>query len=566
MGGVRYESAVGSSGPDPLEDKRSSVVDTSRVLHPRTWDAVVIGSGFGGALAAHPLVDAGLSVAMLERGDRVRRGGRSWSPESAGVLTPHYSTGAAYWFRRSRDDRSPHDASHRDQPVGAFFCVGGQSIFYGGVSLRFREHDFEPDAELAGDSAAAWPIGYHDLEPHYSEVERLLGVTGVDNDDPTDPPRTGAYRFVPDPLTPFSARIAAAATSLGLRPFRIPVAFNRDPASNRPTCISCNTCDCFACAIGAKNDLAVTVLPDLLDRGMQLWPGSVVLRVLTKRGRAVGVECVDRVSRRAFVVRADRVILAAGTLATPQLLLASGLARFNPAGDLIGRYLTRHYNTAVVGVFDRPTNPEENLLKQIGVHDFYGAPGGGPKLGGIQQIAIPPVDVVSTQVPKVLQPMVELLHSRLGALLTMTEDQPQYENRIELDPTRADEYGLPGIVIRHRYSERDRRLGKGLADHAGTILARAGARFFYRHRIETFSHALGTVRMGADPTTAPLDPDGRFRGVEQLWVADGSTLPTSAAVNPSLTIAANAARVGRGIAMHPVGDRHSLLEGLHHAH
>lgn len=524
----------------------------------RAWDAVVIGSGFGGVMAATPLVEAGMSVLMLERGDWVRRGAENWAPDGAGLLTPHYSSESPYLERTAGADR----------PTGMFFNVGGPSVFYGGASLRYREHDFTPEPEIIGDSGAAWPLRYRDLEPWYAAAERLLGVAGEAGADPTEPPRSSPFPTGPLGVTTrFGERLAGAARELGLRPFPLPLAINRDHRTGRPACIACSTCDGFACAIGAKNDLSVTLLPRLLDRGLALWTGAVVSRIVEVRGRAVGVECVDRISGRQYRVRAERVIVAAGAIVTPQLLLASGLARLNRAGSVVGRFLTRHLNTVVVGVFPSPTNPRQEFQKQIALHDYYAAgPSGGCGLGAIQQVGMPPAGVVATQVPGVLAPVARILLPHLGGLLTIVEDQPQYRNRIELRPEQAAPYGLPSVVIHHRYSVGDLQRGRALADRARAVLARAGARLFYHHRISTFSHALGTVRMGDDPAQAPLDAAGRFRGVAQLWVADGSALPTSAAVNPSLTIAANALRIGAGIAGAVVPVAATRKDLAHHVH
>ncbi len=515
---------------------RTSPADT---LTQPVWDAVVIGSGFGGVMAATPLVEAGMSVLLLERGDWVRRGAENWAPNGAGLLTSHYSSESGYLERASGSERQ----------TGLFFNVGGPSVFYGGASLRYREHDFTPAPEIVGDSAAAWPLRYPDLEPWYAAAERLLGVAGEAGADPTEPPRSSSFPAGPLGVnTQFGERVAQAARELGLRPFPLPLAINRDHRSGRPACIACATCDGFACAIGAKNDLSVSLIPRLLERGLTLWTGAVARQIIEVRGRAVGVECVDRISRRSYRVRAERVIVAAGAIVTPQLLLASGLARLNRAGNAVGRFLTRHLNTVVVGLFASPTNPREEFQKQIALHDYYRTdPSGEGGLGGIQQVGMPPAGVVATQVPTLLGPFARIALRHLGGLLTIVEDQPQYRNRIELRPNQPAPFGLPPVVIHHHYSASDLRRGRALARRARAVLARAGALFFYHHRISTFSHALGTVRMGDDPSQAPLDAAGRFRGMSQLWITDGSALPTSAAVNPSLTIAANALRIGAGI-------------------
>lgn len=505
------------------------------------YDAIVIGSGFGGAGVAHSLVAAGRSVLMLERGDWVPRGPENWRAESAGMLTAHYS-------------RESPIVAHTDRGTaehGGYFLVGGPSVFYGGVSLRFREADFAPPAELTDGSGAAWPIGYPDLEPWYALAEQLMGIAGAAGEDPTEPPRSGPYPHPPGRLATISMRLATAARSLGLHPFRLPLAINY-LGTGRNACVACTTCDGFACAISAKNDLATTILPDLIGRGLTLRPGVVVTRLVEEGGRIVAVEGIDRATGERQHWSAGEVILAAGALASPQLLLASGLDRLNPAGDVIGRYLQRHRNGIVFGLFASRPDPIGEFHKQLGIHDYYfGDPGGSlglERLGSLQQLVTPPIGLVRAGVPALVGAIAGPLVGRLTGLLVIAEDQPQAANRVTLDPGRPDRFGVPAAVIHHSYSARDVAAERFLRRAARRILRRAGALFFYHHPIDTFSHAAGTVRMGTDARTAPLDADCRFRGITNLSVVDASVMPTSAAVNPSLTILANALRVGARLA------------------
>ena len=505
-----------------------------------SFDAIVIGSGFGGAMAARVLVRAGWRVLMLERGGWVERGPQNWAQENVGELTPHYCRGAPY--RQLRGGRD----------LGAYFCVGGPSVFYGGVSLRFREGDFEPDREIAGDSGARWPVRYADLEHHYAAAERILGVSGVAGEDPTEPPRSGPYPHPAADVAPVTRRIERAARDLGLNPFRLPLAINRVAAEGRGACEACGTCDGFACAVGAKNDLATAVIGPLVRQGLRLETGAVVTRLLTDGRRVTGVEVAARDSGERTVYRAREVILAAGALGTPQLLLASELARLNPGGQVIGRYLQRHYNEILFGIFPTPPNPGGGFHKQIGIHDLYfGQPlGGAPagKLGGMQQLPTPPEGLVRAELPRPVGALVAPWIKHLTGLLVMAEDQPVYENRVLLDESDTDRYGVPRLLISHRHTSRDRAAGAALAKMAKRVLRRAGALACYRHEVATFSHGVGTVRMGADPYTSALDADCRFRGLENLTVVDASVMPTSAAVNPSLTISAIALRAAGRLA------------------
>jgi choline dehydrogenase-like flavoprotein len=511
--------------------------------NPQPYDAVVIGSGFGGCMAALELVEAGWRVLMLERGGWVERGPHNWQGDGAFVRTPFYAADAGY-------DVDTGQGKPTTQNLCT--CVGGPSVFYGGASFRFREGDFA-QGPLPG-SGPVWPFGYAELEPYYARAESLLGVAGEAGADPTEPPRSAPYPQTARALSLAAQRIGAAARALGLHPFPIPLAINRT-AGQGGVCQACTTCDTFACAISAKNDLAVRLLPRLLAAGMELRSGAVVTRLHAAEGRVERVEWVERESGQRHRAEAECVVLAAGALATPHLLLASGLERHNPAGHSVGRYLMRHCNAMTFGVFPGRPDPEKAHHKQLAIHDYYlgsrepGAPAG--KLGNLQQIMGPQAALIGHVLPRALSwlaHLAELPASRLTGLLSIAEDEPRAQNRVRLDPSRVDAYGLPRMVVEHQYTPRDLAARRFLVGRAKRILRRAGALFCINWQVSTFSHAVGTVRMGDDPQADPLDRDGRFRGLENLYVSDGSAFPTSAGVNPSLTIAANALRVGRLLA------------------
>jgi len=493
------------------------------------WDAIVIGSGFGGAMAAHVLVHAGWRVLMLERGEWVPRGPVNWRASHAGMVSPFYSTESSYRVQEGR----------RTSQAGGMFCVGGPSVFYGGVSLRFREADFTPDPSIHVASGARWPVAYADLEPFYARAEELLGVAGTVGEDPVEPPRSGPYGAAPSPLAPLSLRLAEASRRLGLHPSRVPVAIDQ-----RGRCVACSACDGFACAVKAKNDVATSVITPLLREGLVLRPGTVVTRLVEWNGRIGAVEVIDHDSRQIRRLRARHVILAAGALATPHLLLASGLEERSPARNAVGRYLTRHCNRIVFGLFPARLDRGHRFVKQVAITDFYfGHEWTGPgKLGVLQQMAVPPLSVVAQHLPRWLVPAAGQVLSRSAALLGIAEDEPQLGNGVTIDRSERDRFCLPRLTVHHVYTERDRQAGDALEHCARRILREAGALTCFSRTISTFSHALGTVRMGDDPATAPLDAAGRYRGLENLYVMDGSALPTSGGVNPSLTIAANALR------------------------
>ncbi|HYC51240.1 MAG TPA: GMC oxidoreductase [Gemmatimonadaceae bacterium] len=335
--------------------------------------------------------------------------------------------------------------------------------------------------------------------------------------------------------------MADAASRLGLTPSRIPLAISYTAEGDGMACMRCGRCDGYACFLQAKNDLATMLIPGLMRQGMELRPNTIAVRLIRSGSVIDTVECINRETGARETFTAPNVILAAGALATPHLLLTSGLQNSNPAGDTIGRYLTRHRNAVVFGAFARRPNPHQEFDKHIAILDFY------DEAGCIQQLT-PAEGLVRAYMPRLLRTPAAIFLSHASGLLVIAEDQPRPENRVTLDESRRDRFGMPSLAVRHAYTPRDEEVARLLVTHAKRVLREAGAKFTLVHPIETWSHALGTVRMGNDPTRSPLDAQGRFRGLDNLYVVDGSALPRSASLNPSLTISANALRVAALIA------------------
>lgn len=502
------------------------------------YDAIVIGSGFGGSMAAQRLVEAGWRVLLLERGEWVRRGPENWNPSATLELTPHYSLESAY--------RSISGGYGRD--VGSVFCVGGPSVYYGGVAFRFREEDFTPDEEIVGPSGAEWPFCYGDLEPYYTRAEQLLGVAGDDSLDLTRPRRSAPFPQSPAPLARVSEVFRDAARSLGLNPIPLPLAINYTSENGRKACEACRMCDTYACAIEAKNDLAVALIRPLEALGLEVRSNVVVTGLVWSGSRITEVRAYDKTAGRAVSFQGRHVVLAAGTLASPHLLLASDLPRVNPAGHAVGRYLTRHCCAMVFGFCNFRPDPGKVFHKQLAVLDYYFGDSRTRRfrkrrLGSIQQISTPPAALMKAHMSSFWErvPLGGFVE-HLTSALVIAEDEPRADNAVTIDPGDIDRFGLPRLCITHTYTPRDNERRRMLVRRTKRILRRIGAWSFYTHNIKTFSHSLGTVRMGVSPSTSPLDEFCRFRGIENLLVVDGSALPTAGAVNPSLTIAAVALR------------------------
>jgi choline dehydrogenase-like flavoprotein len=498
--------------------------DVERTL----FDVAVVGSGFGGGTMAYALSRAGLNVLLIERGGWPHRDETDWNGRA--ILLDGRYRGESPIEVDQRADGPPVQLLPNE-------AVGGNSVFFGGAALRLRATDF-----------ARWPIAYRDLERHYTAAEALLEVHGRAGEDPVEPPRSAPYPFEPPPLTAPAQRIFDAARKLGWRPFQIPVAINH-AGPREPRCLNCFTCDGFPCRIGAKNDVTQTALAKADPARLAILARTVAARLLVRDGRVVAMDAIDRDGDRRFTVRARLFVLAAGALATPALMLRSGLDRLD-ASDSIGRYLMRHCNAMLGYLFPFRTNPRAVNHKQVCISDFYESArqSDGTALGLIQDMCMPPPDVVRALGPRGFRWAAYLGAAHIQTLLCVAEDDAQAENRVTLDAGgAADRWGATVAAVHHRYSEADLRRRDRLVALARRVLRAAGGVAGKVRLIDSFSHAVGTARFGVDPTASVLDRHCRFWSLPNLFAVDGSFMPTSGGVNPSLTITANALRVAEHV-------------------
>ena len=502
----------------------------------KEYDAVIIGSGFGGSMTAKKLSEAGWTVAIVERGDWIKRGPQNWASKGSIDLTPHYDKSLPYEVLKGGNKKQ----------MGVYSAVGGPSVFYGGVSFRFREDDFNPAQDIIGESQAEWPIGYNDLEPFYNDAEEILQIAGESGIDPTEPHRSQPFPQRPADYAAITQKIKKAAESLGLNPFHLPLAMNFEDKS-RNTCALCTTCDTFACAIRAKNDLDTMILSKMSEGSLDLYHKTIAYELENEGGRITTVKCLKKETKETFDLKCRVCILSAGALASPHLILNSGLEKLNPAGHIIGRYLMRHVNAIVFGIFPGIADKQGRFHKELAILDYYfgheDIESPKSKIGSLQQVPTPPGGLVEHEAPKPLGKVAALGVKLLTGLLAIAEDQPQYQNFVGIDRSRNGKFNMAVPVVSHEYSKRDLDALAALIKQARKIMKKSGALLNYVHHIRTFSHSAGTIRMGNDPQTAPLDKFCNFRGIDNFYVVDACFMPTSAALNPSLTISANALRV-----------------------
>lgn len=531
----------------------------SSALEARLWDVIVVGTGMGGATAGHALARQGLQVLFLEKGR---------SPAApAGILGayPEDSVGSPFpptperldgLRRGGREWETVVDASARRRKTCIPFLgsgVGGSSALYGMAMERFFPGDFSPAACFPDDAPGStlpqrWPIAYDELLPYYARAEALYRVRG------TPDPLRGAG-FAPAYLDP--GHLSASADALarwlrtaGMHPYRLPLACEFVP--------DCACCQGYLCARQCKNDAGRTcVEPAVREHGATLLDACEVLRLDASPQRVEGLLC--RRGGRTFTLRARTVLLGAGALHTPRLLLGSASAAWpqglaNSSG-LVGRNLMRHYVDLYVIRPAIAPGPHA-AWKEIAFNDFYHQAGAG-KLGSVQDFGmLPPVrqllDVLADDIGQrfgalaglLLRPLEPLLgrylaHRLAGSriLAALMEDLPYGDNRIELAADGRIELHYTLHPAERRRIARMRTKMKALLGPFRPMLIKQA------ESNERLAHVCGTCRFGDDPRTSVLDPNNRAHDVDNLYVVDASFFPSSAGVNPSLTIAANALRV-----------------------
>ena len=501
------------------------------------FDVLIIGSGAGGSTLAWRLARSGKRILVLERGDWLKREKENW--DSSAVFQDERYKAHVTW----------KDKAGRPFQPGIHYNVGGNTKVYGAALLRFRKEDFGALRHHGGVSPA-WPVGYDEFESYYTEAEHLYEVHGERGQDPTEPWSSAPYRF---PAVRHEARIQELVDDLkrlGHQPFQLPLGVRLDEsAPHRSLCIKCGTCDGFPCLVDAKSDAQVIALePALRHPHVTLLTNARVMRLVTDAGGgAVRKVLVERNGAREEY-SADVVVLAAGAINSAALLLASANDR-HPHGlgngsGVVGRHYMCHNNSALLAVSKR-SNPTV-FQKTMGLNDFYFGDAEFPlPMGHIQMLGKSDLVMLKGGAPKLAPGFaLDLMAKHAIDFWLTSEDLPDPDNRVTLD---AD----GGIVL--SYTENNlaghqrlvQRL-KGLLEHLGCEEHLLPQNLYMSKKIPLAgtAHQCGTVRFGDDARSSALDRNCRMWELDNLYVVDGAFFPSSTAVNPALTIMANALRVG----------------------
>jgi len=412
-----------------------------------------------------------------------------------------------------------------------------------------REQDFGEIRHVDGISPA-WPLSSADWDPWYTKAEQLYSVHGQRGLDPTEPATDADYPWPAISHEPRIEQLHADLSRAGLHPFPLPNGILIDEARpERSPCIRCSTCDGFPCLVQAKADAAVVcVEPALQHPNVTLRTNSRVVQIdTTATGRAVRRVVVehtgDGTTERAEYT-ADVIVLSAGAINSAALLLASAGDR-HPHGlgnssGLVGRNLMLHNNSSLIAI-SKVANPTL-FQKTLGINDFYFGDGDWDyPLGAMQMLGRSDAFTISFDVPDAEDPAELAAHS-LDFWLT-TEDLPRAENRVTLDDKGQIRlhYTPTNLEAHARLNAKFRSLLDTM-QCTGDVMDRqtyAGGRL----GISGVAHQNGTLRFGTDPTTSVLDVNCRMHDLDNLYVVDSSFFVSASAVNPTLTIIANALRV-----------------------
>jgi choline dehydrogenase-like flavoprotein len=512
------------------------------------YDVIIIGTGAGGGTLAYRLAPSGKRILLLERGDYVPREKDNWNPRAVNVEA-RYNT-KEVWHDKDGKPLHPHTN----------YYVGGNTKFYGAALFRLRQEDFG-ELQHHGGISPAWPISYADLEPYYTRAEQIYHVHGQRGEDPTEPPASASY---PHPPVSHETRIQQLSDDfarLGLQPFHTPLGVMLDEKNPRLSrCIRCDTCDGYPCLMYAKSDAQVCCVdPALQQPNVTLLPNAYVLRLETNAsGRAVtAVRVEHNGTREAYT--ADIVVVSCGAINSAALLLRSANDR-HPRGlanssDVVGRHYMGHVNSVLMALSKCP-NPTV-FQKSLAVNDFYlGSEAWEYPMGHISFVGKLDAETLKAGAPAITPRWTLELMARHSLDFWLTsEDLPDPENRVTLDrqgnivltykPNNEEGHKRLTARLQSLMQQQTRCSVHGHECHEG-LFAR---NLFIGQRIPLagVAHQNGTIRFGRDPKTSALDVYCKAHEVDNLYVVDASFFPSSAAVNPALTIMANALRVGEHI-------------------
>ena len=504
------------------------------------FDVVIIGSGAGGGTLARHLAPSGLKILVLERGDWLPQEPENWNAEEVFQKGRYISKDV--W----------HDKHGKPFQPGSHYFVGGATKMYGAAHFRLRQQDFEQLQHFDGISPA-WPLRYSDFEPYYQRAEEMYHVHGQRGEDPTEPPCSGPYPHPPVAHEPRIQKFVDDLHAAGLHPFHAPSGVMLDEANMAfSRCRKCNCCDGFPCLVHAKSDADVLGMrPALAAPNVSLLTRAQVRRLRTDAsGRSVQAVELEH-DGEAMTVRADVVVVSCGAANSARLLLMSANDK-HPRGlangsDQVGRNYMFHNSKAMVALAHEPNTTV--FQKTISINDWYlGDADFDYPMGNIQMTGKTNGTIMKGYAPleTFLMPgwsMDKIAEHALDFWLS-SEDLPDPNNRVSVD----GEGQIHLSYTPNNQTAAQRLYGRltGMLDQLYLKNHLVERQFYIKSEmsIAAVGHQAGTCRFGSDPATSVLDLNCKTHELDNLYVVDTSFMPTIGAVNPSLTVIANALRVG----------------------
>lgn len=509
---------------------------------PEHYDVIIIGTGAGGGTLLNRIAPSGKRILVLERGPFLPREKDNWSYHGS---FKYYSSETMY-----------NKAGGEIHP-GFCYHVGGNTKVYGAALFRLRERDFEKFRHKDGFSPE-WPLKYRDFEPYYDQAEELYQVHGKAGEDPTEPPRRKDYPFPPISHEPRIKEVFEILKARGLKPYPAPMGIRINEAlMHLSPCIRCDTCDGYPCMVQAKSDADVlAVRPVMREPNITLLTEAKVLRLHTNASGREVTGVVAEVKGKQMMFRADLVIVSCGAVNSAALLLRSandkhpnGLA--NNSSGLVGRNLMKHVLGSLVGVSTIKPNPSK-FQKTMAINDFYwGESGYQFPMGNIQLMGKTIIEALRGYEDKYAPLTIEEVAKNSIDWWLTTEDLPDPKNqvrvegdqRIIIDYTENNSEPFDRLVERWKGILKEIGCGCHIVPQANYFTPKSGY-FTTKMPMHSLGHQVGTCKFGQDAKTSVLNLDCRAHDLENLYVVDGSFFVSSGAVNPTLTIIANALRVG----------------------
>jgi choline dehydrogenase-like flavoprotein len=497
-------------------------------------DYVIVGVGAAGGVLLQRLARAGFHVVGLEAGP-FWDSERDWVSDEAG-------SHKLYWENlRITGGDNPLVLGSNNSGRG----VGGSTVHWAAFTPRFHPSDFRVYSEDG--VAVDWPLTYEELKPYYELMELELPVAGPAYFPWGDP---HGYAFAPHPMGGIGNVLIRGCSKLGIRVSAGgPVGILQGSRNDRPHCIYRGFC-IQGCKVGAKASTLITHVPDAIAHGAEIRSNSMVSRVDLGRDRRVsGVTYLDSEGREHFQ-KAKAIVLCGYSIETPRLLLNSACPGFenglaNSSGT-VGRYLMAQAGNVVLGYFDELIRMYKAPPAHALTEEFYET---DPKRGFARGFAIQTIGPLPIAFAKQMMSAqgawgwglrrIMMDYNHWAALGLLGEILPHKDNRVEL-ADETDEFGIPVAKVSFSLHDNDKKLIEFGKNKVMEVMKAAGAREVVQEA--RYAHLVGAARMGSDPTASVVDKYGRSHDISNLFICDGSIMPTQGSANPGLTVQVLAAR------------------------